>query len=228
MKLIKKGNGKVKCPADLAKIEIILMTKNQHKNELLTSYIDDYDKLSGVLNGLIQKYNLDNLSFEKYYAAEEYKTVKTIKNDKELYNKILDYYYIEGLFTLDIEIKNNDRRVIAEFINLLDKFSNVKYKINYTLKESTFASMRAAATNNALDNIEIEVKQIANHLGLKTIELCAVNFETKNYSSRSGNLMYGMDASASSEEKKIELLEQMMQSKDIEVISEFISIWDVY
>ena len=153
MKLIKKGNGKAKCPADLAKIEIILMTKNQHKNELLTNYIDDYDKLSGVLNGLIQKYNLDNLSFEKYYAAEEYKTVKTIKNDKELYNKILDYYYIEGLFTLDIEIKNNDRRVIAEFINLLDKFSNVKYKINYTLKESTFASMRAAATNNALDNI---------------------------------------------------------------------------
>lgn len=228
MKLIKKGNGKAKCPADLAKIEIILMTKNQHKNELLTNYIDDYDKLSGVLNGLIQKYNLDNLSFEKYYAAEEYKTVKTIKNDKELYNKILDYYYIEGLFTLDIEIKNNDRRVIAEFINLLDKFSNVKYKINYTLKESTFASMRAAATNNALDNIEIEVKQIADHLGLKTIELCAVNFEAKSYSYRSGNLMYDMDASASSEEKKIELLEQMMQSKDIEVISEFVSIWDVY
>ena len=228
MKLIKKGNGKAKCPADLAKIEIILMTKNQHKNELLTNYIDDYDKLSGVLNGLIQKYNLDNLSFEKYYAAEEYKTVKTIKNDKELYNKILDYYYIEGLFTLDIEIKNNDRRVIAEFINLLDKFSNVKYKINYTLKESTFASMRAAATNNALDNIEIEVKQIADHLGLKTIKLCAVNFEAKSYSYRSGNLMYDMDASASSEEKKIELLEQMMQSKDIEVISEFVSIWDVY
>ena len=177
---------------------------------------------------MIQKYNLDNLSFEKYYAAEEYKTVKTIKNDKELYNKILDYYYIEGLFTLDIEIKNNDRRVIAEFINLLDKFSNVKYKINYTLKESTFASMRAAATNNALDNIEIEVKQIADHLGLKTIELCAVNFEAKSYSYRSGNLMYDMDASASSEEKKIELLEQMMQSKDIEVISEFVSIWDVY
>ena len=228
MKLIKKGNGKAKCPADLAKIEIILMTKNQHKNELLTNYIDDYDKLSGVLNGLIQKYNLDNLSFEKYYAAEEYKTVKTVKNDKELYNKILDYYYIEGLFTLDIEIKNNDRRVIAEFINLLDKFSNVKYKINYTLKESTFASMRAAATNNALDNIEIEVKQIADHLGLKTIKLCAVNFEAKSYSYRSGNLMYDMDASASSEEKKIELLEQMMQSKDIEVISEFVSIWDVY
>ena len=228
MKLIKKGNGKAKCPADLAKIEIILMTKNQHKNELLTNYIDDYDKLLDVLNGLIQKYNLDNLSFEKYYAAEEYKTVKTVKNDKELYNKILDYYYIEGLFTLDIEIKNNDRRVIAEFINLLDKFSNVKYKINYTLKESTFASMRAAATNNALDNIEIEVKQIADHLGLKTIELCAVNFEAKSYSYRSGNLMYDMDASASSEEKKIELLEQMMQSKDIEVISEFVSIWDVY
>ena len=228
MKLIKKCNGKAKCPADLAKIEIILMTKNQHKNELLTNYIDDYDKLLDVLNGLIQKYNLDNLSFEKYYAAEEYKTVKTIKNDKELYNKILDYYYIEGLFTLDIEIKNNDRRVIAEFINLLDKFSNVKYKINYTLKESTFASMRAAATNNALDNIEIEVKQIADHLGLKTIELCAVNFEAKSYSYRSGNLMYDMDASASSEEKKIELLEQMMQSKDIEVISEFVSIWDVY
>lgn len=228
MKLIKKGNGKAKCPADLAKIEIILMTKNQHKNELLTNYIDDYDKLLDVLNGLIQKYNLDNLSFEKYYAAEEYKTVKTVKNDKELYNKILDYYYIEGLFTLDIEIKNNDRRVIAEFINLLDKFSNVKYKINYTLKESTFASMRAAATNNALDNIEIEVKQIADHLGLKTIKLCAVNFEAKSYSYRSGNLMYDMDASASSEEKKIELLEQMMQSKDIEVISEFVSIWDVY
>ena len=228
MKLIKKGNGKAKCPADLAKIEIILMTKNQHKNELLTNYIDDYDKLLDVLNGLIQKYNLDNLSFEKYYAAEEYKTVKTIKNDKELYNKILDYYYIEGLFTLDIEIKNNDRRVIAELINLLDKFNNVKYKINYTLKESTFASMRAAATNNALDNIKIEVKQIADHLGLKTIKLCAVNFEAKSYSYRSGNLMYDMDASASSEEKKIELLEQMMQSKDIEVISEFVSIWDVY
>lgn len=223
MQLVKTGNGKAKGFSDLAKVSISLVTTSKEKGGLLDKYLCDYDALKNTLKNFLDKYQVE-LSFDSYHMAEKMKTVEKIAISTTEKKSEIDYYYVRGEFTLELPIKDNDRRIVAEFIDCIEKVNDkVSYHINFTLSEKKASELRAEATNNALDNIKIEVIQIANHLDYHGIDLVSIDFTED---ALDGNYRMRSAASIGTTER-VQKLDEMLESKEIVVESSFISTWKI-
>jgi len=233
MRIIKNGNGAANHYADLATISFSLMSKSRDKNILLEKYLYDYKTFTARIGNFITQENLDTqLYFDNYTSSEHKKRIEKEDKGKKEVEYILEYYYIMGDFSLNINLINGNREVIAKLIRLVEDINkdlDISYHIKFTLQKETEAKVRAQATNNALDNIKIEVENIAGHLNKSKVELLEINFI------RDRNLAYSdmaiMNKSAirgaMTEAEKIELLDEMLESKDIEISSSFGSVWEV-
>ena len=236
MILIKTGEGIAKHPANLGKIYFCVLVKSyETKEHLLSNFCAAYQDIESDIYEILTKYNYNNkISFNDYTSSAEYKKIETVIDGKTTYETELDYYYIVGHYSLDLEFEN--RKVFAELLNLFNKantHSNLEeysIYIDFTLTEETFAKMRALATNNALDNIAIEVNDIAVHMGLVKATLMLVDFNFNRNNSVMYDNAYGakMNKMSLSEEETIKALDDMLSNeKDIEVISRFESKWEL-
>lgn len=225
MKLEKMGKGRARGFADMAKVSISLVTRLKNKPGLLDAYLLDYDVLCGSLRGFLEKHQVE-LSFENYRMAEKVKTVDETINGKTQKRNEIEYYYICGNFSLELPIINNDRLIVAELIDCIEKINEkidmVSYHINFTLSEEKASKLRAEATNNALDNIRIEVEQVAEHLGLHNISLQDIDFTDNS------NMYTMRQRSDLSPAERVQKLDEMLESKEITVESSFVSAWEIF
>ena len=223
MQLIKEGFGRAKGFADMADVSISLILKSKHKNDLLDLYLLDYEALKTHLDVFLKRYGLE-MMFEDYKFSEKTKKVETTKFDMVETTYELDYYYICGNFSIEIPIKDNDRRIVAEFIDLIEKFDRIaQYHIEFVLSEKKLSELMAQATNNALDNIKIEVSQIADHLGLHNVSLASIDFRNNSR----GYERMSMANSGYQPDERIKKLDDMLESREIEVVSRFTSEWEI-
>lgn len=238
MILVKTGIGTAKHPANLGKIFFTLTVKSYtDKDILLSDFCAAYKDLESDIYEILTKFGYDNkISFVDYTNSAHYKRVEKIVDGKTTYENEFEYYYILGEYTLELAF--TERTVFAELVNLFDKLASIKNQkeeysihINFTLTEETFAKMRAQATNNALDNIAIEVNGIAEHMGFKKTNLVLVDF---NFNSN--NVMYDSTVMRSkaigvaplSDGEKIKILDDMLSTEeDIEITSKFESKWEL-
>lgn len=234
MILIKKGEGTAKHFADLAIVNILLLTTDSNnKHNLLDKYLLDYKFFNSKITAFLHSNSIDSeLMFNDYISSEKFKRIEVKKGDKKEYKDELQYYYIEGRFSLEIPIIDNDRGNVAKLIAILDDLIGedlqLCYSVNLTLSDDTRARMTAEATNNAIDSINIEIAGIAKHLNKTNYSLVELNFECSDNVYGSVNAMCKTSASMElSRAEKVGLLDEMLESKEIEVSSKFLSKWEL-
>ena len=230
MKIIKNGEGKATHPANLGKVFLTITTKSLQDKGLIDLFCKDLTNFKTVILGVLSRYGYSEnlLKFSEYKKSAKYRRVEVKNEDKTAYKDELEYHYITGYFSIELPFEDN-RKVFAE---LLLETNNLGGGINidFTLTENTFASLKAQATNNAIDNIHIEIRGIAEHLGYDCIELATINFNFKTQSYGTFDEARMMKcSSAPTNEEKIKVLDEMLsEANDITVTSVFESIWEIY
>lgn len=238
MRLDKVGNGFAQSFADVANISITLQTiekDESQRDRLLDSYLADYKQFNEAINDFLSEHLLNcKLNFDTYYNGTYTNRVEIVENNRTKYKDEFDHYYILANFSMEMPIVNNDRSVLAQFTMILDELSKhmyVRYHVTFDLSEQLRAKLSAEATNNALDNIKIEVMRIASHLGFNNVTLMQIDFVSQQtrYASNLDMIEKQSKFSASSmtPAEKVQLLEDMLQSKEIKVYSNFISVWEI-
>ena len=239
MLIYKNGTGSAKAYSDLVEIRLTLTQRHKtNKDKMLNDYLVNYKELKTKITRFLETNFIDShLNFIDYYSGEKTKAIEIINNGIKEYNYEHEYYYINGNFSLELPIIDNDRKQVAELLIVLEKFNAgitennglVNYHTTFTLSEELRAKLNAEATNNALDNIKIEIENIAGHLNYKNISLIEVDF---NMNSRSNNNVFlnaeaKMRTGALSHEEKVKILDDMLEGKEIEVTSKFSSKWEI-
>jgi hypothetical protein len=241
MQITKTGTGTYKCPSDLAQIELTLTLrglKNDDwdniipKDKLIDMFLLRYKLFNDALQEFLTQNNIKSTLYFNQYRVNRVNKPKENEED----STVLFRYDITGYFSMDINIKENKNdltKLIDYFTRCNTKFNDIElnYDIIFTLSETMRDIAKGKATTIALSHIKKEIKEIATYLELNKINLTHIDFTNNSYVGRTGDfsrnasVLYECDSI--SKEERLDILDKMLNTKDIEVTVSFVSIWEL-
>lgn len=244
MQITKTGTGTYKCPSDLAQIGLTLTLRGLKNNDwdniipkdkLIDMFLLRYKLFNDALQEFLTQNNIKSTLYFNQYRINRVIKPKDDK-DKKKEDLSIFRYDITGYFSMDISIKENknDLTQLIDYFNRCNtKFNDVElnYDINFTLSETMRDIAKGKATTIALKHIKDEIKEIATYLELNEIKLTHIDFTNNSYAGRTGDfsrnasVLYECDSI--SKEERLDILDKMLNTKDIEVTVSFVSIWEL-
>lgn len=246
MQITKIGNGTYKCPSDLAQIGLTLTLRGLGNNDwnniipktkLTDMFLIRYKEFTDSLQEFLTQNNIKSTLYFNQYRINRVIKPKDKDNKKE--DLSIFRYDITGYFSMDISIKENknDLTQLIDYFNRCNtkntKLNDIElnYDINFTLSETMRDIAKGKAATIALKYIKDEIKEIATYLELNEIKLTHIDFTNNSYAGRTGDfsrnasVLYECDSI--SKEERLDILDKMLNTKDIEVTVSFVSIWEL-
>lgn len=225
MEIILRASGKASMAPNYVNCNIGINVQDKDKDVCGKVLVDAIGNVSERLKGRFNQVIFDG------YSLEERKIYNKEKNR-------YDFSHFEG--SAELRISYDLDMSTVEFVNMtcrllekqfVDKAKKVTIKGShqYTLTEQDWARLKSNAVNNALDEVQIQAENIANHLHLDKVELKTVNFDNTaaGYYDEAPMVFKSRSGVPEPEIKEYNLsdLDKIIEFKDIEHTVQLTSTW---